>query len=230
MCNIQKFQFLDELITLSRVFCYSLSQNKTEACINNCFFLASSSYFKMMSFSDWYLQLGSMLHPKIAFRGLPSYLYGYCKCRTVIPLEWRQSIRLSSLRAWVRFSSWSWRWIFSSIRAWIVSCSSKLILCRTSRARGTNKSDGLLMSTSAQGLCHIFRRQIPLKAASESQEMRFAAETVAAVYFICLNTRGGDNCLFLSKAMGGKLPVGCFKIHPMLPHQWSQRLNKPRQL
>ncbi len=38
-------------------------------------------------------------------------------------LCWNSSCR-SSRRALVRFSSWSWRWMFSSIRAWMVSCSS----------------------------------------------------------------------------------------------------------
>jgi len=49
---------------------------------------------------------------------------------------------LSSLRAWVRFSSWSWRWMFSSISAWIVSCSSKLRLCRTISVKGMQSSAG----------------------------------------------------------------------------------------
>lgn len=129
------------------------------------------------------------------------------------PFEWRRSIRLSSLRAWVRFSSWSWRWIFSSISAWIVSCSSKLRLCRTSMASGMNKSKGLnpLIVTSVHSLCHIFR-QVPLRGGSQSclRKMHFTA----AVNFISLNQRGGDNCLFLSKAVDGELPVVCFKIHP----------------
>lgn len=60
-----------------------------------------------------------------------------------VPFELCQSIRLSSLRAWVRFSNWSCRWMFSSISVWIVSCSSKLRLCRTSRASGRKKRCGL---------------------------------------------------------------------------------------
>lgn len=60
-----------------------------------------------------------------------------------VPFGWCQSIRLSSFRAWVRFSNWSCRWMFSSISVWIVSCSSKLRLCRTSRASGRKIRCGL---------------------------------------------------------------------------------------
>lgn len=48
------------------------------------------------------------------------------------------------------------------------------------------------------------------------------AEMIAAEFLISLNSRGGDNSSCLSKAVDGKLPVGCFKIHPMFLPQWLQ--------
>lgn len=69
------------------------------------------------------------------------YLIG-SRLHNLVPFAWCHSIRLSSLRALVRFSSWSWRWMFSSIRAWMVSWSSKFNVGRTSRTRGAKNSSG----------------------------------------------------------------------------------------
>lgn len=71
-----------------------------------------------------------------------------------------------------------------------------------------------------RGPCHIFRVQLIPSRQSRVEEKWSTAEMITAEYFTGLNSRGGDSGLFLSKARGGKLPAGCFKIHPMFPPHW----------
>lgn len=125
-----------------------------------------------------------------------------------IPFELCQSILLSSLRAWVRFSNWSCRWMFSSISVWIVSWSSKLKVCRTSRASG--------MKIGC--LSPIAVNQTPgTESKSKSGLNRLELQGRRQMFFF--------PC---SKAVGGNLPMDCCKIHPGFLHRRSHNQCQPR--
>lgn len=134
-----------------------------------------------------------------------------------VPFVWCQSILFSSLRAWVRFSSWSWRWMFSSIRAWIVSWSSKPWPSSTSRVR--KKSAGLsplIMTKHTEALSFLHWQLL-----------------IAFILGICIPWwlvwqvlwayKGGWERSLIPKPWVESCQRGCFKIHQIILHKWTQQ-------
>lgn len=143
------------------------------------------------------------------------YLIG-SRLHNLVPFAWCHSIRLSSLRALVRFSSWSWRWMFSSIRAWMVSWSSKFNVGRTSRARGAKNSSGFgpLMAALVPGdKNHIFGRWcLSSGKVNPVQREKFVQCRTARCSALCPQ-RGGDNGLFPRPRVESRRRAALKSIH-----------------
>lgn len=108
------------------------------------------------------------------------------------PLCWNRSCR-SSRRALVRFSSWSWRWMFSSIRAWMVSCSSNArqhtlssTQTHTQRRAGERRILSIHLLTSERHL-HMKTLAVELLQAEDSLIWQ-SARLRAALCFILINS------------------------------------------
>lgn len=146
-----------------------------------------------------------------------------------VPFEWCQSIRFSSLRACVRFSSWSWRWMFSSIKAWMVSWSSKPRLLRDSRARGRNNNNGL--KTLIPGTAYSLENKKKASTTSSQRPKHLSGTSKSHVEVLRFTTEMIHNGYFISLTLGEvatesffsfNLEVERCQINPIFTHQWAQ--------